>query len=317
MSRGGRLQDRSRDRGRDLPRGLLEERSDLVVRGRPEVGVELPHGREPARGLQTHELVGLSAKAHAPSRAGTRARPAPPVRRRAPAPHGTPPARSTRSRCRRRPPAPSGRRAPAAAGPPGTAAPAARTSARSRCSTSANSTSLMCRRLLTRSFTTSAPSSPTAPIASSGWNGTPSLRTTITSNGASSARATSAATGTPPRGSPSTTTSSPRRWRSRSPSRRPASTRSLNGTTTPSTSRQASVRRASSRPSGAFGPGSTPRSGTSASTAWRSAPTTVGRWAPVTYRRLAHRRRTFVPRRPGASMNTDIVPAVPSVVPPR
>ena len=85
----------------------------------------------------------------------------------------------------------------------------------------------------TRWFTTSTPSSPTAPIASSGRDGTPSLRTTITSNGAPKARATSAATGTPPRGNPSTTTSSPRRCRSRSASRRPASTRSTNRTTTP------------------------------------------------------------------------------------
>ena len=82
------------------------------------------------------------------------------------------------------------------------------TSARSRLSTSANSASLTCTRRTTRSFTTSVPPSPTAPIANSGWNGTPSLRTTITSSGASSARATSAATGTPPRGNPSTTTSS-------------------------------------------------------------------------------------------------------------
>ena len=171
--------------------------------------------------------------ARAPRRARTPARPAPPAPRPAPAPPGTPPARSTPSRSRRRPPAPSGPPAPAAAGPPRNRRARRSTSARSRPSTSANSASLTCARRTTRSFTTSAPPSPTAPIASSGWNGTPSLRTTITSNGASSARATSAATGTPPRGNPSTTTSSPRRWRSRSASRRPASTRSLNGTTTP------------------------------------------------------------------------------------
>jgi hypothetical protein len=41
----------------------------------------------------------------------------------------------------------------------------------------------------------------TAPIANSGWKGTPTLRTRIKSSGASSAAATSAATATPPRGS--------------------------------------------------------------------------------------------------------------------
>jgi Acetoacetate decarboxylase (ADC) len=45
------------------------------------------------------------------------------------------------------------------------------------------------------------------PIASSGWKGTPSLRTAITSSGASRRLATSAAMGTPPRGRPSTTMS--------------------------------------------------------------------------------------------------------------
>ena len=65
--------------------------------------------------------------------------------------------------------------------------------------------------------------SPMAPMATSGWNGTPSFRTTITSIGASSALATSNATGTPPRGRPSTTTFRPRRPASRFPSRRPAS----------------------------------------------------------------------------------------------
>ena len=58
-----------------------------------------------------------------------------------------------------------------------------------------------------RSFRMRTPPSPIAPIASSGWKGTPSLRTTMTSSGTASARATSNATGTPPRGSPSTTRS--------------------------------------------------------------------------------------------------------------
>ena len=72
--------------------------------------------------------------------------------------------------------------------------------------------------------------SPMAPMATSGWKGTPSFRTTITSSGASRALATSNATGTPPLGRPSTTTSGPRRPASRFPSRRPASDLSWNDT---------------------------------------------------------------------------------------
>ena len=48
---------------------------------------------------------------------------------------------------------------------------------------------------------TRVPSSATAPTASSGFCGAPSLRTVRTSSGASRARAISCATGTPPRGS--------------------------------------------------------------------------------------------------------------------
>ena len=77
----------------------------------------------------------------------------------------------------------------------------------------------------TRRSTTLKPPSPMAPMASSGWKGTPSLRTTITSSGASRASATSRARGTPPRGSPRTTTSCPRSCSSRSASNRPASAR--------------------------------------------------------------------------------------------
>ena len=83
---------------------------------------------------------------------------------------------------------PRSRRAPAAG--PLRAPPGSPRSARGR------------RRSATRT-----PPSPTAPMASSGRYGTPTLRTTMTSSGASRARAISAATGTPPRGSPRTTTS--------------------------------------------------------------------------------------------------------------
>jgi hypothetical protein len=79
-------------------------------------------------------------------------------------------------------------------------------------------------------FRTRTPSSPMAPMPSSGWNGIPSLRTTITSSGAPSARATSKATGTPPRGRPSTTTRCPRRCCSLAASCRPASARSAKRT---------------------------------------------------------------------------------------
>src|SRR5689334_3652876 len=80
---------------------------------------------------------------------------------------------------------------------------------------------------------TRAPPSPMAPKPYSGWNGTPSLRTTITSRGARSSRATSAATGTPPCGKASTTTSVPRRCDSDRASRRPASARSANSIALP------------------------------------------------------------------------------------
>src|SRR5690606_25360862 len=79
---------------------------------------------------------------------------------------------------------------------------------------------------ITSSFSTRVPPLATAPIASSSWPGTPSLRTTKTSSGAPRARATSNATGTPPRGSARTAAGCPaKRDRSRA-SARPASRRS-------------------------------------------------------------------------------------------
>jgi hypothetical protein len=102
-------------------------------------------------------------------------------------------------------------------------------SARSRRSTTASSSAVTPASCTVSSLTIRTPSSPMAPMASSGWNGTPSLRTTITSSGALSAAATWAATVTPPRGSPSTTTFSPRSVDSASARRRPASRRLRNG----------------------------------------------------------------------------------------
>jgi len=65
----------------------------------------------------------------------------------------------------------------------------------------------MAAALITSSLRTMSGGLPStiAPMASSGWNGTPILRTRIRSSGACKAAATSAATGTPPRGSARTT----------------------------------------------------------------------------------------------------------------
>ena len=108
------------------------------------------------------------------------------------------------------------------------------TSARSRASTCASCASLTPAWRRTSAFRTRTPSSPTAPIPSSGWNGTPSFRTTRMSSGALSAFATSYATGTPPRGRPRTRGEVARRPESRSASRRPASRRSRKGIGPPS-----------------------------------------------------------------------------------
>ena len=83
-------------------------------------------------------------------------------------------------------------------------------------------------RTSTRTVSTVPPTAAMAPMASSGCQGRPSLRTTRTSSGAPSAAATSAATTTPPRGSPSTTASGGSSAASRSPSARPAARRSAN-----------------------------------------------------------------------------------------
>src|SRR5947209_7722424 len=87
----------------------------------------------------------------------------------------------------------------------------------------------MPRPSITDRLSTWTPPPAMAPMASSGWAGTPSLRTTRTSSGAPRATATSAATGTPPRGNASTSRcGSPARC-SRAPARtRPASARSRN-----------------------------------------------------------------------------------------
>ena len=198
---------------RALPRRAAapQQRRNLLVRGLPEVGVELPDGEEPLRGLQAHQLVDLTTQRTRRVGRAHRDRQHHPRRTVRPR-HLT---RRPRRRARRDPVVdqqrgPAGQRQPRPV-PRGTAAPAAAPPRAPAARPRPTSTSLTCAARTTRSFSTSAPSSPTAPIASSGWKGTPSLRTTITSSGASSARATSAATGTPPRGNPSTTTSSPRR----------------------------------------------------------------------------------------------------------
>ncbi len=73
-----------------------------------------------------------------------------------------------------------------------------------------------------------APSAVTAPSASSGSMGTPTLRETSTSRSTPSERDTAAATATPPRGMPITSASCPRYEHRRSASCRPASRRSTN-----------------------------------------------------------------------------------------
>lgn len=75
-------------------------------------------------------------------------------------------------------------------------------SARSRASTAASSSSLTSVRLTRSSSMIRTPPSPMAPMASSGWKGTPSLRTTMTSSGAPNLWATSYTTETLPRKQP-------------------------------------------------------------------------------------------------------------------
>src|SRR4051812_38749645 len=100
---------------------------------------------------------------------------------------------------------------------------------------------------------TRTPSSPIAPIAYSGFDGEPSLRTRITSRGAPRARATSAATGTPPRGRPRTTVSWRPRVRIRSPSWTPASCRFRNTCPRYGGARSAGRGRARRGPPGSLG----------------------------------------------------------------
>src|SRR6266511_3412025 len=108
------------------------------------------------------------------------------------------------------------------------------TSARSRVSTSASWLSDTPAWWSTSGFRTRTPSSPTAPIPSSGWYGTPSFRTIRTSSGAPSASATSYATRTTSRGRPRTSGDESRRPETRSASCRPASRRSRKGIGPPS-----------------------------------------------------------------------------------
>ena len=94
------------------------------------------------------------------------------------------------------------------------------------------------RSRIRSSLRTSTPPAAIAPMASSGWPGTPSLRTRKTSSGAFSAEATSNATGTPPRGRPNTSTSvRPAYSVRRAASCRPASIRFLKRTVDSSPSR--------------------------------------------------------------------------------
>ena len=208
-----------------VPTDRAGELHDLLVPDGPEVGIRLTHGREVRGRLQDDQFVHLPAQLPATRGeqigAASTTRCAPCARAtaqaaRAVAPVAIPSSTSTAVRPSsdargRSPRKRSARRS---------------SSARSRSSTAASSAGAIPANATTSELTTSTPPSPTAPIASSGWKGRRSFRTTITSRGAARLRATSNATGTPPRGRPSTTTSWPHRCPIRSANRRPASVRS-------------------------------------------------------------------------------------------
>ncbi len=139
---------------------------DLVERGVPPADAD-----ERLRRRETDHLVGLLPHL------GERARPRPPGPR--PPPGGRPgrgprrrrPASSTRWRCRRRRPPPPGHAATSRHRSPGSGGPGPSTSARSRRSTSASSRGSTPVARSTASSSTRTPSSPTAPMASSGLAG--------------------------------------------------------------------------------------------------------------------------------------------------
>ena len=127
-------------------------------------------------------------------------------RRAAPRARGSPPASWRRSRAVIHEDDRAALELPSAARVPRYATSRRCSSSRSSASTRSNDARSMCSSRSTSRFRTIA-SPAIAPIASSGYIGTPSLRTTITSSGTPSAVAISNPTGTPPRGSASTVTS--------------------------------------------------------------------------------------------------------------
>ena len=142
-------------------------------------------------------------------------------------PHGS----SRPSQRRRQLQSPCGQRPPRVRDCPSNARAVARFRRIRRSQTALNPSSSIPTCSMTSSLRTmiEAPPSTTAPMANSGWKGTPTLRTRIKSSGASSAAATSAATATPPRGGARIAGSSSLYRASATASLRPASERFLNG----------------------------------------------------------------------------------------
>lgn len=206
-----------------------QQRDDFLVRGLVEVPVPLAHRREPGRRRQAHQLVGLLAQpgrggrwrdGHGQHHMGGALRP----RHRAGGERGRAGGDAVVHEDHRA--SFEGMRGRS----PRNARARRDSSTSSACWTEATSDSDTPARRTMSSLMTRTPPSPMAPKPSSGWCGTPSLRTTITSSGAPSSCATRKATGTPPRGRPSTTGSLCARGPRASASRRPASARSANST---------------------------------------------------------------------------------------
>ena len=105
------------------------------------------------------------------------------------------------SQCRHQSQSPCGRRPPRVRDCPSSARRSISANSASQADLNAASSIPTCSMTSSLRTMIEPPPSTTAPIANSGWKGTPTLRTRIKSSGASSAAATSAATATPPRGS--------------------------------------------------------------------------------------------------------------------
>ena len=173
--------------------GIAQCRHDFVVGQLAEVVVELTDTHEALRRLHGDQLVGHSGQALGPVSRRHR-------NRQHHAGGSLGPSDCTGGRRRRTggDPVIDDHHDPTRQRHPGRAARSTElrrwSSTRSAASTRAMSRSDTLALAITSSFRTRTPPSPSAPIASSGWNGTASLRTMITSSSAPSASATSAPT---------------------------------------------------------------------------------------------------------------------------